>query len=94
MYDIESTAPLHPPLYPSVCYPFPIFLYSVTVTDKPRLRRMTMAQQEFYLKHPNGIALLKHVKNLSVGPDAVARREKEVRPTERANKAVLYAPSC
>ena len=37
-----------------------------------------MAQQEFYLQHPNGIELLEHVKNLSVGPGAAARREKEV----------------
>lgn len=52
-----------------------------------------MAQQEFYLEHPNGIELLKHVKNLSVGPDAAARREKEVRPADRANTGLLYTVS-
>ena len=53
------------------------------MTNKPRLKRMTMAQQEFYLKHPNGVQLLEHVKNLSVGPGAAARRQQEVSPTKR-----------
>lgn len=37
------------------------------------LKRMTMAQQEFYLRQENGIELMQGVKNLSVGPGAASR---------------------
>lgn len=48
---------------------------AVIVTDEPMLKRMTMAQQEFYLRQENGIELMQGVKNLSVGPGAVSQNQ-------------------
>lgn len=48
---------------------------AVIVTDEPMLKRMTMAQQQFYLCQENGIELMQGVKNLSVGPGVVSQNQ-------------------
>lgn len=74
IYSYKPLCTLNRDVLPTGPSSLRVNLAAVEVTDLPRLKRMTMKLQEFFLAQENGLELMEGVKNLSVGPEAAARR--------------------